>query len=74
MTISYRVPSIFNYVELKSKQQNLYRQISAWERKVQIAERELHIRENDLSYHPEKILHPWKYLENPSSILFYKNS
>ncbi|CAF5183933.1 unnamed protein product, partial [Rotaria magnacalcarata] len=45
MTRSYRVPSIINYVDLKSKQISLYRQIHTWERKVQIAERELHLRQ-----------------------------
>ncbi|CAF0829898.1 unnamed protein product [Rotaria sordida] len=72
MIISYRVPSINNYVDLKSKQINLYRQIHAWERKVEIAERELHLRQIESINYPEKIIHPWKYLQNPSSILFYK--
>ncbi len=72
MTISYRVPSIINYVDLKSKQINLHRQKHAWERKLQIAERELHLRQIEAIHNPEKIIHPWKYLQNPSSILFYK--
>ncbi|CAF2712638.1 unnamed protein product [Rotaria sp. Silwood2] len=72
MITSYRVPSINNYVDLKSKQINLYRQIHAWERKVEIAERELHLRQIESINYPEKIIHPWKYLQNPSSILFYK--
>ncbi|CAF1244578.1 unnamed protein product [Rotaria sp. Silwood1] len=73
MIISYRVPSINNYVDLKSKQINLYRQIHAWKRKVEISERELHLRQIELINYPEKIIHPWKYLQNPSSILFYKH-
>ncbi|CAF3827340.1 unnamed protein product [Adineta steineri] len=73
MTISYRVPSIINYVDLKTKQINLHRQIRAWERKVQIAERELHLRQIDAIHYPETITHPWKYLQNPSSILFHKH-
>jgi hypothetical protein len=72
MIVSYRVPSINNYVDLKSKQIDLHRQIYAWERKVQIAKRELHLRQIDVIHNPEKIIHPWKYLQNPSSILFYK--
>jgi len=72
MIVSYRVPSIINYVDLKSKQINLHRQIYAWKRKVQIAERELHLRQNEAINNPEKIIHPWKYLQNPSSIIFYK--
>jgi hypothetical protein len=72
MIVSYRVPSIINYVDLKSKQINLHRQIYAWKRKVQITERELHLRQNQAINDPEKIIHPWKYLQNPSSIIFYK--
>jgi hypothetical protein len=73
MTISYRVPSIINYVDLKSKQINLHHQKYAWERKVQIAERELHLRQIEAMHNPEKIIHPWKYLQNPSPILFYQH-
>ncbi|CAF1082701.1 unnamed protein product [Adineta steineri] len=47
--------------------------IRAWKRKVQIAERELHLRQIDAVHYPETITHPWKYLQNPSSILFYKH-
>ncbi|CAF4268677.1 unnamed protein product, partial [Adineta steineri] len=47
--------------------------IHAWEHKVQIAERELHLRQIDAIHYPEIIIHPWKYLQNPSSILFYKH-
>jgi hypothetical protein len=72
MTVSYRVPSITNYVDLKSKQINLNHQKHAWERKVQIAERELHLRQIESIHYPETIIHPWKYLQNPSPILFYK--
>ncbi len=72
MTVSYRVPSIINYVDLKSKQINLHRQKHAWERKVQIAEHELHLRQIEANHNPEKIIHPWKYLQNPSPILFYQ--
>ncbi|CAF1047130.1 unnamed protein product [Rotaria magnacalcarata] len=72
MTRSYRVPSIINYVDLKSKQISLYRQIHTWERKVQIAERELHLRQMESMNYPEKIIHPWKYLQNPSPTLFYQ--
>ncbi|CAM4882047.1 unnamed protein product [Rotaria socialis] len=72
MTLSYRVPSIINYVDLKSKQINLYRQMHTWERKVQIAERELHLRQIESMNYPEKIIHPWKYLQNPSPTLFYQ--
>ena len=72
MILSYRVPSINNYVDLKSKQLNLHRQKHAWERKLQIAERELHLRQIEMIHNPEKIIHPWKYLQNPSPVLFYK--
>ena len=72
MTASYLVPSITNYVDLKSRQINLHRQKHAWERKVQIAERELHLRQIEAMRYPEKIAHPWKYLDNLSSVLFYK--
>ncbi len=72
MNVTYRVPSIINYVDLKSKQIYLHRQEYAWQRKVQIAERELHLRQIDVKHNPEKIIHPWKYLQNPSSILFYQ--
>jgi hypothetical protein len=74
MSVSYCVPSITNYVDLKSKQLNLHRQKHAWERKLQIAEREFHLRRNEAIHNPEKIIHPWKYLQNPSAILFYKRS
>ena len=69
---SCRVPSINNYVNLKSKQIHLHRQRHAWERKVQIAERELHLRQTEVKHNPEKIIHPWKYLQNPSPILYYR--
>ena len=69
---SVRVPSINNYVDLKSKQIHLRRQRQAWERKVQIAERELHLRQTEAIRNPEKIIHPWKYLQNPSPILYYQ--
>lgn len=72
MAASYRVPSINNYVNLKSKQIHLHRQKHVWERKVQIAERELHLRQTEMKHNPEKIIHPWKYLENPSPILYYR--
>jgi predicted Rossmann fold nucleotide-binding protein DprA/Smf involved in DNA uptake len=72
MTVSYRVPSIIDYVNLKSKQINLHRQVHAWERKVQIAEREMHLRQIEAVHYPEKIIHPWKYLQNPPPVLFYK--
>lgn len=72
MIASYRVPSINNYVNLKSKQIHLHRQRHTWERKVQIAERELHLRQTEVNHHPEKIIHPWKYLQNPSPILYYR--
>ena len=72
MNLTYRVPSILNYVDLKSKQIHLQRQQHAWERKVQIAERELHLRQTEVIRHPEKIIHPWKYLQNPSPMLFYQ--
>lgn len=68
---AYRVPSINNYVDLKSKQIHLHRQRHAWERKVQIAEREYHLRQTETIRNPEKIIHPWKYLQNPSPILYY---
>ena len=74
MSASYRVPSILDYVDLKSKQIHLHRQVHAWQRKVQIGEREFHQRQIDTIRYPEKIVHPWKYLENPSSILFYQNA
>lgn len=74
MNASYRVPSILNYVDLKSKQIQLHRQEHVWQRKVQIAEREFHLRQIDAIHNPEKIIHPWKYLQNPSSILFYQHS
>lgn len=70
MTLTYRVPSIHDYIELKSKQLNLLHQEHIWQRKVEIAERELHLRQIQLSKYPEEIIHPWKYLQNPSSILF----
>lgn len=72
MILSYRVPSIINYVDLKSKQINLHRQIQTWQRKVQLAEHELHLREIESMNNPEKIIHPWKYLQNPSPILFHQ--
>ena len=74
MSASYRVPSILDYVDLKSKQIHLHRQVHAWQRKVQIGEHEFHQRQIDSIHHPEKIVHPWKYLQNPSSILFYQHS
>ncbi|CAF2044205.1 unnamed protein product [Rotaria magnacalcarata] len=51
---------------------NLYRQIHTWERKVQIAKRELDLRQIESTHYPEKIIHPWKYLQNPSPTLFYQ--
>lgn len=72
MMISYRVPSILNYVQLKSKQNNLHRQIYAWKRKLEIIERDLHLHQIEILHNPEKIIHPWKYLQNPSPILFYQ--
>ena len=72
MTVSYRVPSILNYIDLKSKQINLHRQRQIWERKVQIVEHELHLRQIESMKYPEKIIHPWKYLQNPSPILFHQ--
>lgn len=73
MNSVYRVPSIDNYVNLKSEQINLHHHIQAWQRKLQIAERELHIRQYESIHPPEPIIHPWKYLKNPSSIIFYKH-
>lgn len=70
MAITYRVPSIHEYVELKSKQLNLAHQQHIWQRKVEIAERELHLCQNQFNKYPERIIHPWKYLQNPSAILF----
>lgn len=66
---SYRVPSILDYVRLKSKQVHLHRQLKSWQRKLEIGEREIHQRRIDLIFHREKISHPWKSLDNPSSVL-----
>ncbi|CAF1456137.1 unnamed protein product, partial [Didymodactylos carnosus] len=65
MTVSYRVPSINDYVNLKYKQLNLHRQFAVWKRKVQIAERELRLRRTEANRYPERIIHPWKSLKNP---------
>ncbi|UJR31385.1 hypothetical protein I4U23_018879 [Adineta vaga] len=73
IAVTYRVPSIPNYVDLKSKQINLRRNIHVWERKVQIVQHELHLRQIETIHNPEKIFHPWKYLQNPSSVLFYQH-
>ena len=72
MILSYRVPSVIDYVHLKSKQLDLHRQEQTWQRKVELAERELHLRRTETRHHPEKIIHPWKYLENPSPYLFHR--
>ncbi len=63
--------SLFNLLFYFNQEIN-DRQEYAWQRKVQIAERELHLRQIDVKHNPEKIIHPWKYLQNPSSILFYQ--
>ncbi|CAM4757913.1 unnamed protein product [Rotaria magnacalcarata] len=60
------------FVHLHQSQINLYRQIHTWERKVQIAKRELDLRQIESTHYPEKIIHPWKYLQNPSPTLFYQ--
>ncbi|CAF1470313.1 unnamed protein product [Rotaria magnacalcarata] len=69
------IQQLNHYHELKCKMQdqiNLYRQIHTWERKVQIAKRELDLRQIESTHYPEKIIHPWKYLQNPSPTLFYQ--
>ena len=72
MILSYRVPSVIDYVHLKSKQLDLHRQEQTWQRRVEIAERELHLRRMETRQQPETIIHPWKYLENPSPYLFHR--
>ncbi|CAF0920922.1 unnamed protein product [Adineta ricciae] len=70
---TYRLPSIVNYVDLKSKQTNLHNTLHIWQRKVQIAEHELELRRIESHRYPEQIFHPWKYLQNPSSLLMYQH-
>jgi hypothetical protein len=66
----YRVPTIIDYVNLKSKQMQLHRQEHILLRQIEIARRELHLRRSQWQHHPETIIHPWKSLGNPSSMLF----
>lgn len=69
---TYRVPSINDYVNLKSKQINLHRQVETWNRKLQLVEHELRLCQIENQRNPEDIVHPWKSLKNPSQLLFHQ--